>query len=32
MVALTAHVKHRAYLRSLPVKMTRVRDEHEKFL
>ena len=32
MVELIAHVKHHAYLGSVPVKMTGVRDEQEKFL
>jgi hypothetical protein len=32
MVELTTHVKHHAYLGSVPVKMTGVRDEQEKFL
>jgi hypothetical protein len=32
MVELTAYVKHHAYLGSVPVKMTGVRDEQEKFL
>jgi hypothetical protein len=32
MVELTAHVKHHAYLGSVPVKMTGLRDEQEKFL
>jgi hypothetical protein len=32
MVELTAHVKHHAYLGSVPVKMTGVRDEQDKFL
>jgi hypothetical protein len=32
MVQLTTHVQHHAYLGSVPVKMTGVRDEQEKFL